>query len=507
MKSDNNYDVIIVGSGFGGSFAAYSLAKAGLKTLLLEKGHWVGRDEPDWNPQVILFNKRYKSSSPILVKQYKSKNFRKLHPIEAVGGMSLFFGGACLRMRETDFEKWPIDYTDLERYYTQAEKLLEVYGEPENDACDPFRSENCLVGGIGLTRPARRIYRAADELGYEPFKLPVAINFRNESRPVCTSCNSCDGFFCSIGAKNDLTTTVLSQAQCLGLEIMSGVLVKRVVEENGEIKSVECINTTTEEGFNLSPRIVIVSGGAIQSPALLLRSNLQRHKNHRFIGKYLMRHCNAVVCALFPFKVNPEKVFHKQVCTTAFYEDLREELSTCVGIIQSIYTPSPDAMTDFAPWGLKNAVARMSEHVQNLVCIAEDSPAIHNCVTLSDQLDAHGLPIVKVEHRYDKNDRRRLNYLIKRAKKILKKAGGLLAFSLNVRTFSHAVGTVRFGDSPEKSVLDRHCRFFGIKNLFVLDGSFMPTSAGVNPCLTIGANSLRVADYIVSDFDRLVALG
>ena len=140
-----------------------------------------------------------------------------------------------------------------------------------------------------------------------------------------------------------------------------------------------------------------------------------------------------------------------------------------------------------------------------MICIAEDSPRIHNSVTLSDQLAAYGLPIIRVEHRYSKDDYVRRAYLINRAKRILRKAGGVLSFSLKVDTLSHAVGTVRFGNSPETSVLDRHCRFFGIKNLFVLDASFMPTSSGVNPALTIGANSLRVADYIISSFDRFGA--
>ena len=497
MRSDY-YDAIIIGSGFGGSFAAYSLAKAGLRTMLLEKGDWVRKDELDWNPREILFKKRYKSASPIFVKQHKGNKFKKMYSNEAVGGMSVFYGGASLRMRETDFEKWPIKYADLESYYTQAERLLEVYGEVERDPYDPYRSENCLLKSINLTKPAQRIYRAADELGYNPFKLPIAINFKNMSRSICIKCNTCDGYPCKIGAKNDLTTTVLKRAQDFGLEIMTGIFVKKVVEEDNEIKSVECINKAMNARFYLSSKIVILSGGALQSPALLLRSNLQKYQNHRFTGKYLMRHCNAVVCALFPFKTNPEKTFHKQVCITAFYEDLREELNTSVGVIQSIYTPSPDAITHFIPYGIKTVGAGISDYVQILICIAEDNPNIHNCVALSDQIDAYDLPIIKVEHLYCKNDYRRRNFLVKKAKKILRKAGGLLTCSIELDTFSHAIGTVRFGDSPETCVLDKNCRFFGIKNLFVLDGSFMPTSTGINPSLTICANSLRVANYIIS---------
>ena len=82
----------------------------------------------------------------------------------------------------------------------------------------------------------------------------------------------------------------------------------------------------------------------------------------------------------------------------------------------------------------------------------------------------------------------------------MKQAGGILSYAYNLDSFSHAVGTLRFGDDPKESVLDKNCRFWGIDNLFVLDGSFMPSPGGVNPSLTIAANALRVADYIVCAF-------
>jgi choline dehydrogenase-like flavoprotein len=504
FSSDQSLDVIIIGSGFGGSFAAYSLAKAGLKTLILEKGVWVKRDELDCCPLEIFVKKRYKGHSPILVKQYQSRNYQQIYRNEVVGGSSVFFGGAALRMRETDLEKWPIDYSSLEPYYTKAENLLEIYGEPGEDPNDPYRSKNCILKSIPLTQPAQRIYQAAYMLGYQPFKIPIAINFGDASRPICTGCNTCDGFPCIIKAKNDLTTTVLKKAQDFGLEILAGIIVKSLVEDKGEIKSVECLDKDTQESFHLSAKIVIVSGGAIQSPALLMRSNLQKYNHHRIVGKYLMRHCNAVVCSVFPYRTNPEKTFHKQVGVSVFYEDFRKRLHTSTGIIQDIYTPPRELIEHFAPHGLKRLCGSFSGYVQNLLCIAEDDSNIENSVSLSGEFDANKLPVIKIKHHFSSDDYLRRDYLIRRAKKILRKAGALAHYVHKLDTFSHAVGTVRFGTSSETSVLDKHCRFFGIKNLFVLDGSFFPTSAGVNPSLTISANSLRVAAYIISEFDQIM---
>jgi choline dehydrogenase-like flavoprotein len=89
--------------------------------------------------------------------------------------------------------------------------------------------------------------------------------------------------------------------------------------------------------------------------------------------------------------------------------------------------------------------------------------------------------------------------LARQAGRILRQAGGVVRVRLPVKTFSHAVGTCRFGDDPERAVLDPWCRFFGLENLFVVDGSFMPTAGAVNPSLTIAANALRVGDHLARE--------
>ncbi|HPZ09104.1 MAG TPA: GMC family oxidoreductase [Candidatus Eremiobacteraeota bacterium] len=490
-----DYDVIIVGSGIGGSCAAFALSKVGFKTLVLERGIWIKGDEHDWDPKEILINKRYKGETPLLVKQYKDRDFKELYNNEVVGGMSVFYGGAVMRMREKDFLHWPIKYADMEPYYTKAEELLEVYGEMGNIPGEPQRSKPYPFEIVPLTPPAERIYKAADKLGYKPFRLPMTLNFGNTKRPLCIKCNTCDGFPCKIGAKNDASTTIKEY----NLEVKSGVIVKKLIEEQGKIKSLECIDKTSKETFSLSSKLVILSAGTIDSAAILLRSSLEKYDNYPLTGKYLMRHCNAVVSYVFPFKTNPIQTYHKQVCTTHFYEYHRDKLNTSTGIIQDIYTPPSVVLRHFAPTGLKTAASIMVAYIQNLLCIAEDDPQLKNQVSLSDKSDVYGIAMTKVEHHYSKNDCLRRDYLIDKAKKILRKAGGLIPNVLYIDSFSHAVGTLRFGEEPKNSVLDKNCRFHGIKNLYVLDGSFMPTSSGVNPSLTIAANSLRVADYIVEN--------
>ena len=368
MKSDY-YDAVVVGSGFGGSLTAYILAKAGLQTVLVERGGWAQRDELDWNQREILLKQRYRSKAPLLVKQYGAVDYEPLFSNEVVGGLSVFYGGASLRLRKTDFAAWPIDYEELEPFYSQAEQLLMVHGESGADLDGPPRSQPYPKPSPLLSPPAERIYKAAKRLGYAPFKIPLAINFTDPGRRLCIKCNTCDGFPCRIEAKNDLTVTVLKRAQEFGLEIVAGAIVAELQADRGKVDRVVFVGKESKERFSVGAGIVLVGAGALYSPGLLQRSGLG--SDHRFFGRCLMRHCNAVASYLFPRATNPDNLFHKQLCFTDFYEDLRPAHGTAVGVIQDIYTPSPDVLYHYAPSGLKRLASLASRRIQNLLCIAE----------------------------------------------------------------------------------------------------------------------------------------
>lgn len=464
---------------------------------MFERGNWAKRDDLDWNQKEILVKQRYKSECPYLTKQLNRKR-TPMYMNEVVGGGSIFYGGASLRLRVRDFDKWPIKYEDLEKYYTQAEKLLEVHGETGVDVCEPPRSAGYPYGSIELSGPATRIYNAGKKLNLHPFKLPLAVNFHNSKKRICERCNTCDGFPCKISTKNDLDTTLLADAQKFGTEIVTNTIVTSVKQEGNRITTVECVDKNTKERFEIHGNIVLLAAGAINSAAILLRSNIKRDISFNFVGKYLMRHCNAVVTSLFPFQTNPNQEFCKQLCFSDFYEDKREEWGTATGILQDIATPDSVVIKHHAPPGTKTFAAFVTKYLQNLLCIAEDSPREENRVTISNELDPYGVPSIEITHNYCEDDYKRLRYLQHHAKRILRAAGGLFQFTGKMLdSFSHAVGTIRFGDCPSKSALDSNCKYWGLENLYVVDGSVMPTSGGVNPSLTIAANALRVSEHII----------
>ena len=499
MRFDG-YDAIVVGTGFGSCACALALAEKGLRVLVLERGDWAKRDATDWDSHAILIEKRYRGMSPLLVKQYKDTHFKEMVENEVVGGMSVFYGGASLRLREADFDDWPIVYADLAPFYDMAEKLLEVHGVAGEDPFEPPGIGGYPFAPSDLTVPAQRIKLAGQKLGLKPFRIPMAINFSNAVRTLCIKCLTCDGFPCQIEAKNDLTQTLLKRAIEAGATLVAGVQVVRVKVDGHCVGSVVCVDRQSKKQFEIPAPRVVLGAGALQSPAILLRSELERVSPRDLIGRFLMRHCNAVVAGVFPFYTNPEKVFHKQVCFSDFYEDFRQKEGKAAGVIQDIYTPAPVVLRHFSPLGLKHVAAFAAQFMQNLLCIAEDDPQFDNVVRLSDAKDEHGVSRVQITHRYSRGDQARRDHLVNGAKRILQKAGAWVFHSYLINTFSHAVGTVRMGNDPQHSVVDSDCRFWGIDNLFVVDGSVFPTSGGVNPSLTIAANGLRVGANMAENF-------
>ena len=490
------YDAIIVGSGFGAAAAAVGLVEAGMNTLMLERGRPAKRDSLDWDQRRILVDKRYSSPSPIRVRQYGQRAYTTQHPNEVLGGMSVFYGGASLRLRERDFRHWPIAYADLEPYYCAAEEALGVHGTAGLDPCGPPRSKPYPHPAPEFALPAKRIRDAGEGLGLRPFPIPLAINFTDSKRALCIRCNTCDGFPCKIEAKNDVTATLLQRAQRSGLEIITGAIVARLESRGDAVTTAVCIDTESGQERHFEGSLFGLAAGALASPAILQRSGLCSTATGDAVGHFLMRHCNAVVTGIFPFFTNPEQVFHKQLCFTDYYSDADED-GPAAGIIQDIYTPGAPVIRHFAPFGVKSLAGRLTRYMQNLLCVAEDEPRYENRVGTSREVDRFGIPMTTVDHAYSQADIDRRQYLIKHTRRILKAAGAMATRVYEIDTFSHAIGTIRFGASASDSALDESCRFREFENLFVLDGSFMPTSGGVNPSLTIAANALRVADHMV----------
>jgi choline dehydrogenase-like flavoprotein len=511
--ADARYDAIVVGSGFGGSMAACELVDAGWRVLMIERGSWVPRGPRNWSSDAVgPLTPFYSTETPY--RAVAGGESDVVGSFQCVGGPSVFYGGAALRFRERDFERapeivgdsgaaWPYRYDEIERHYTQAERLLGVAGELGGDPTEPRHSAPYTQLPGALSPTARLIRDAALRMGLTPSRLPLALNHAaRDGRAPCAACSTCDGFACAIGAKNDLATAVLPGLVRRGLRLTPDTVVVRLVTEGRRVIAVDCVERETGRRVRHHANLFVLAAGALASPHLLLASGLDRlHAGGRVIGRYLMRHANAVVIGLFPRRPDREAQFHKQVAIHDFYFGHPRVGSPAgkLGAIQQLSTPPAELVKAHLPPLVGRGVASTLPHATGLLVMAEDQPRFENGVAIDrGRLDRFGLPELRITHRYTARDEAALGALVGQARAILREAGAWVTYLQPIRTFSHALGTVRMGEDPATSALDAEYRLRGTDNLYVVDGSAFPTSGAVNPSLTIAANALRAGQGIAA---------
>lgn len=496
------WDAVIVGSGFGGAMVAHRLVEAGAKVLMVERGDWVTRGDAAWLPEASL------ELTASYAKDIPYRCDRNGHgPIiggyACVGGPSVYYGCVAFRFRERDFTgdadivgasgaTWPFAYDDIEPFYGEAERLLGIAGDDGADPTAPRRSTPYPFAPAPLAPITEHVAAHAQALGLSPFHLPLAINHTaSATRRACIACRTCDTYACAIEAKNDVATMMIAPLVARGMTLRPKTVALRFERDGARITRLH-----VHGGEAIEAKRFILAAGALGSPHLLLASGFA----HPALGRYLMRHDNAMVFGFYPRRPDPDRRFHKQIAIHDYYfgdaasDDVPD--LTKLGGIQQMMTPPKELVRAHLPRGTKTLVGALTEQLTGLLCIAEDQPRRENGVTVDwDVRDVYGLPQLVIDHSYSERDRRANTALVRRARRILESTGALFSHVHHVKTFSHAVGTVRMGPD-ERSPLDGDCRLRGTDNLWVTDGSALPMSAGVNPSLTIAANALRAAARI-----------
>jgi len=504
------WDVIVVGSGFGGAVTAHALVTAGFRVLMVERGGWVARGPQNWAANGVgLITPHYTTESAYAVtsgtRHYRAGSWH------CVGGQSVFYGCASFRFRERDFETttaivgdsgaaWPFRYDAMEPFYTRAENLLGVAGEANSDPTEPPRSMPYPRPPASLSRSAQVIADAARRLGLRPFRIPLAISYdADEGRRACMRCGTCDGYACAAEAKNDVATAIIPQLVREGMTLRPNTVCVRLARDGTRVTAVECVDRVTGERSRLNAARVVLAAGALATPHLLLASQLTEcNPAGDSVGRYLMRHRNAVVFGVYSRQPNPERAFDKQIAIHDFYHGGPgwDASAGPLGGIQQL-TPPVDLVRAYMPFVVRDPAATLVSHATGLLVIAEDQPRPENRVTVDwATRDRFGLPLLRVRHAHTSRDDAAAAVLVGHAKRILREAGARFTYVHPIDTFSHALGTVRMGVDPRTSPLDEHGRYRGLDNLYVVDASALPRSASVNPSLTIAANALRVGAHI-----------
>jgi choline dehydrogenase-like flavoprotein len=514
-----HYDVIIIGSGAGGGTLFHALAPTGKRILLLERGGYVPRERENWSSKAVNVEGRYHTKE-----QWRDGDGRPLHPHTNyfVGGNTKFYGAALFRLRREDFGEvkhhggvspaWPISYEELEPYYVRAERLYHVHGERGVDPTDPPSSAPYPYPAVSHEP---RLQQLSDDLarqGLHPFHVPLGIML-DERRPhtsPCIRCQTCDGHPCLVGAKADAQVVCVDPTlrQHPNAELLTGACVTRLeTSPSGrEVTRVIVEREGVTEAY--AADVVVVSAGAINSAALLLRSASAAHprglaNGSGVVGRHYMGHVNSVLMAIS--KCPNPTVFQKTLAVNDFYFG-SADWPYPMGHISFVGKLDADTLSAGAPAIAPNwTLDLMARHSLDFWLTSEDLPDPDNRVTLDRRGD-----IVLSYRPNNEEAHRRLVASLQRAMQAQTRCRvhghdcheGLFARNLFVGQriplagVAHQNGTVRFGDDPRTSALDADCRAHEVDNLYVVDGSFFPSSAAVNPALTIVANALRVGDHL-----------
>ena len=490
-------DVLVIGSGMGGGTLANRLVQLGLRVTLLERGDYLPQEPENWNVEAVFGSQRYVPRETWLDKE--GTDFRP-GTYYYVGGSSKMFGASMIRFREQDFGEleheggispaWPIQYSELAPYYTLAEQLYMVHGaagadptEPPGVPPYPFDAlpHEPVIEGIARELLARRL---------RPFPIPLAVQ-RNPGG-ACIRCSTCDGFPCRLHAKTDAETAAIAPALATGrLELITQALVERLClsSDGMQVEAVEYQRGGTR--CRTSAPVVVVAAGAVNSAALLLRSACTQApagiaNRSGVVGRNYMAHNNTALMSI-GLEKNPTE-FQKTLCINDYYfgsADFRFPMGNIQGL-GKLRTGMLAAKQKLLP----GPIARvMTEHSVDWWVMSEDLPDPDNRVLLKGE---------KIQLAYKPNNLRAHRRLVAKAKELMREVGFRLNISqhLGGLTVSHQCGTVRFGSDPGSAALNEFCRAFDHRNLFVVDASFFPSSAAVNPALTIAAQALRVADHI-----------
>jgi choline dehydrogenase-like flavoprotein len=524
-------DVVIVGCGPGGAVLAKELGESGLSVVVLEAGRRFEptrdyiTDQPDFPLRAL---KLFQHADDPRANAYTSEAQQGFfyNRVKGVGGSTLHYWGHVPRFHMSDFrtysedgvgDDWPINYDELERYYSQVEYELGVSG-PSGDEANPFeapRSRPFPNPPHKMNCAGRAIKHGADKLGWHWRPIPIAIPTRPwGGRPACIRAGAC-GLGCRIRAKSSADVTYVPKAEATGLVKIRAQCQAReiVVGDDGKAKKVIYFDAAGHER-EIYGRAICVAGNAIETPRLLLLSTSSRFStglanSSGLVGKRFMEHVSIEVQARFDERMDPWEGPVGTFCQD-FY-DTKKQNSYARGWQMIAETghrwPQSIALEHHRGWGSKHK-ARLKQligYTFGVSALGEQLPDVRNRVELDPKVKDHrGLPVPRIVYALVDNDRAMLKAMAPVVKELLRASGAAEIFEAEYKAgwSSHYVGTCRMGMDPRTSVVDAWCRTHDVKNLFLGDGSVFVTSAAANPSLTIQALATRTAEGIVNAFRR-----
>ena len=489
-------DIAIIGAGVGGATLAWALRDTGVRVLVIERGDFLPREWQNWSPEAVHHESRYRNSDPWIGPEGDAVVPGNYH---YVGGSSKLYGATLPRFREPDFGEvrtadgispaWPFAYADLEPYYARAEELYWVHGG-EDDPTEPPRSSPFPFPALPHEPAMQRIARRLRKQGLSPFDLPQAVDHRVGG--ACVLCRTCDSYACILDAKGDADVCAMRPAlQSPTVRLLTNAEVKRIATNPGAsaVDHLEIVHRGRP--VHVDAFRFVLAAGAVNSAALLLRSRDPSSpqgvaNSSDLVGRNYMAHPTTFVVGVLPTKAR-RTVFQKTLGVNDWY---------AAGPSTDVPLGNIQALGKLQGWTIKSQrplipqwiLEWMTQRSVDFLAMTEDLPQRESRITVDgeDRIHVDWIPTNIGSH----------HELVRRTVRAIRRCGYPLVFTQRLpwSATSHQCGTARMGEDPSQSVVDPHCRTHDLENLWIVDASIFPSSAAVNPALTIAANVLRVAD-------------
>lgn len=577
MSKVVDYDICIVGSGAGASPVAYTLAKAGAKVLVLEKGPWLSEKEFFKDELTIsihdAYNPKLSDEQHVIEEEYEDEAGNSFWQGEAtsdsgwtwwngtvVGGSSNFMSGYFHRLKPIDFRlktefgaidganvaDWPISYDELEPFYAMVEREVGVSGRVVEHPHQEPRSTDFPYPPVAELPMSSWIDKAASSIGYHAIPVPRAILSQPAmGRRSCEYSGYCSSYGCASGAKGSGRAALLNHAVATGnCTIRPNSKVHKIVTDSeGEITGVHYYDSVGRKK-SVSAKIYVVACQAVETSRLLLSSTGEKFpnglaNNSGQVGKNLLFSGGGTGRGDFLFdELNEKQVYElKQVgpfinrALQDWYAIADKNFSGANakgqakgGTIDFLFHQNPISRASGTQWGvdeqgndkllwgdaLKQSMKDEFTTYKTLRFeVFNDWLPTDDCfVALDDEVtDKWGDPVAKVRIGYHEHDLEVGAYLAEKAEKLLS-ALGAKNISSSVSGYPATnlmAGGCRFGNDPKTSVLNKNCQAHEVDNLYVTDGSFMPTGGSVPYTFTIYANAFRVGEHIKQEWQRMKA--
>lgn len=540
FKQSEVVDFAIIGSGSAGGIIAKELSTAGFKVVVFEQGPYRKAQDFTHDEYSVLIESELLGGGPTVSGQTfrhdesevaTSPQVQPVRYAQTVGGSSVHFSANFWRFREVDFKErsllgsiqgtnfadWPIDYAELEPYYTKVDWEIGISGAPGPN--DSYRSRPFPMPPLPVKSSGVLMEKGAKKLGLHAQQEPHAILSQPlNGRSGCIHCGHCMFFGCEVGAKSSTLAAMIPLAEASGnCEIRDRSAVFRIeTDDNGRASEVRYYDKDGKEQSQKAKAVIVSANGA-ETSRLLLLSASERHpdglaNSSGYVGRNLMFNAHGAVDGVFAEQLNDYKSVQVSRIIHDFYEtDEKRGFYGGGGLdARPLWSATPifhalqGMPHDVPSWGKawKDEITHNFTRQMSIVASTTSLALDRNNITLDPtNTDQWGRPAIRATYRDHDDDLSTVRFLTKHAEDLMDAAGAEKFWSHGVHPTDggeHLLGTARMGDDPASSVVDRYHRSHDVPNLFICDGSSFVTSGRGQPTMTIMALAFRAAEHIAA---------